>query len=44
MSAKITQIELMTEEMQRKDEEIEKFYLQKEGKAPSTYMVEIAQL
>jgi hypothetical protein len=31
----------MTEEMQRKDEEMERLYLQKEGRAPSTYMIEI---
>lgn len=37
-------IELMTEEMANKDEEVEKLYLQKEGRAPSTYMVEIGQL
>ena len=30
--------------MQRKDEEIEWFYLQKEGKAPSTFRLEIDQL
>jgi len=44
LSAKGAQIDLMVEEMQRKEDEIEQVYLQKEGRAPSTYMIEIAQL
>ena len=34
----------MAEDMQRKEDEIEQLYLKKEGRAPSTYMIEIAQL
>ena len=30
--------------MQGKEDEIEQLYLKKEGRAPSTYMIEIAQL
>ena len=44
LQAAQTQIELLHEEMQKKEDEIEQVYLQKEGRAPSTYMVEIAQL
>lgn len=42
VSAKATQNELIAEELQRKEDEIEQLYLQKEGRAPSTYMIEIA--
>lgn len=44
VQAKATQIELIAEELQCKEDEIEQLYLQKEGRAPSTYMIEIAQL
>ena len=44
VSARASQVELMLQEMQTKEDEIEQLYLQKEGRAPSTYMVEIAQL
>ena len=44
LSQKLQQLDQFTVDMQRKDEEIEWFYLQKEGKAPSTFRLEIDQL
>ena len=41
---KVEQLNQFTLEMQKKDEEIEWFYLQKEGRAPSTFRLEIDQL
>ena len=40
----MTQIQLANEEIEKKEDEIEQLYLKKEGRAPSTYMIEIAQL
>ena len=37
-------LDQFTADMQKKDEEIEYLYLQKEGKAPSTFRLEIDQL
>lgn len=44
VQARKTQNDILLEELQQKDEEIDQLYLQKEGRAPSTYMLEIAQL
>ena len=44
LNAKLAMLDQFTIEMQKKDEEIEYMYLQKEGKAPSTFRLEIDQL